>query len=81
MRTTIDSAGRIVVPKALRASVGLVPGEVTIELDGDGVRVTPVPDIDVDDLVERDGRWVIPARGGHGLTVEELREARLADQR
>lgn len=71
----------MVVPKALRASVGLVPGEVEIEVDGAGIRVTPVADIDVDDLIERDGRLVIPARNGHGMTIEELREARLADQR
>jgi AbrB family looped-hinge helix DNA binding protein len=42
MITTIDSAGRIVIPKALREQAGLVPGvELRIELDGTGVHIEP----------------------------------------
>ena len=45
MRTTIDSAGRIVVPKPLRDELGLQPGQV-LELEvSDGrlqVEVAPV---------------------------------------
>ncbi len=81
MRTTIDAAGRVVVPKSLRADVGLVPGEVEIEIDGAGIRISPVAEIDLDDLIERDGRLVIPAQGGEPMTAEQLREFRLADQR
>jgi AbrB family looped-hinge helix DNA binding protein len=42
MRTTIDSAGRIVIPKSLRELAGLLPGvELRIELDGSGIRIEP----------------------------------------
>jgi len=37
MRTTIDSAGRVVIPRDIRDAVGLRPGaEVDLELDDDG---------------------------------------------
>jgi len=81
MKTTIDAAGRVVVPKSMRLDVGLRPGEVEIEVDGAGIRITPVADVDRDDLVEVDGTWAIPARDDEAMTVEQLREFRLADQR
>lgn len=81
MRTTIDAAGRIVVPKQMRMDIGMVAGEVDVEIDGTGIRITPVADIDVDDLVEIDGHLSIPPRGGTSMTVEELREFRLSLQR
>ncbi|MDP8959432.1 MAG: AbrB/MazE/SpoVT family DNA-binding domain-containing protein, partial [Actinomycetota bacterium] len=42
MRVTIDKAGRLVIPKALRDAVGLVPGGVELTRDGAGVRIEPL---------------------------------------
>lgn len=42
MEATIDSGGRILLPKVLRDSLGLVPGsKVDISSYGSGVQVTP----------------------------------------
>lgn len=44
MRTTIDSAGRIVVPKALRDSVGLTAGQPLDIVARDGrLEIVPEP--------------------------------------
>lgn len=45
MRTTIDAAGRLVVPKALRDLVGLRPGPVEVTSDGASLRIEPVADV------------------------------------
>ena len=65
MRATIDKAGRLVIPKALRDSLGLLPGEVEVEAVGAALRVEP---ISAESLDERDGRLVIPASG---LTLDD----------
>jgi len=40
MRTTIDKAGRVVIPAALRARAGLTPGsELEVVLDDTSVRL------------------------------------------
>ena len=42
MQTTIDSVGRIVVPKALRDALGLQPGTtVDVSIYGAGLQVLP----------------------------------------
>lgn len=46
MKTTIDSAGRIVVPKSLREALGLEPGQVLEIRAGDGrleIDIAPTP--------------------------------------
>ncbi len=54
MKTTIDSLGRIVVPKALREALSLTPGStVDISLYGGGLQLTP--DGRTARLVEVDG--------------------------
>lgn len=77
MKTTIDKAGRLVIPKALRDRLGLQPGEVEITADGASLRVEPLSG---ESLVERDGRLVIPSSGS-ALTEDLVRELRDADQR
>jgi AbrB family looped-hinge helix DNA binding protein len=43
MRTTIDKAGRVVIPAAVRERAGLVPGaELEITMDDTGVRLERV---------------------------------------
>jgi AbrB family looped-hinge helix DNA binding protein len=77
MRTTIDKAGRLVIPKTLREQSGITAGEVDISLDGSGIRIESVA---ADDLIEEDGLLLLPS-GGPELDADALRELRLADQR
>jgi AbrB family looped-hinge helix DNA binding protein len=74
MRTTIDSAGRIVVPKPLRDALGLVGGERLEIRAHDGtleVDVIPVPM----HLEERDGVLsAIPSEPLPALTAQQVRE-------
>lgn len=77
MRATIDKAGRLVIPKALRESVGLGPGVVEVVADGAGIHVEPLASAR---LEERGGRLVIPA-GGVVVDDELVRALRDGDQR
>jgi len=77
MRTTIDRAGRLVIPKSLRDQVGITAGEVEITLDGAAIRIESVA---ADELVEADGLLLLPT-GGPELDEDAVRELRLADQR
>jgi AbrB family looped-hinge helix DNA binding protein len=78
MRTTIDAAGRVVIPKSIRDRIGLRAGstEVVIEIDGAGIRIEPAT---AEDFEEVDGWLVIPSSGGK-LTAEDVRALRDADQ-
>ena len=59
MRTTIDSAGRVVILKALREAVGLVGGAtVDVSLYGRGLALTP------------SGRTATVRRDGDHLVVD-----------
>jgi len=77
MRATIDKAGRLVIPKPLRDQLGLQPGEVEVTADGATLRVAPIHD---DNLVEVDGRLIVP---GPGVTIDDelVRALRDADRR
>ena len=75
MRTTIDKAGRLVIPRSIRDRIGLAGGgEVELELDGAAVRVEPLGS---SELREEGGLLVIPAAGTPltGAAVRELIDA------
>jgi AbrB family looped-hinge helix DNA binding protein len=76
MRAAIDKAGRLVIPKALRDSLGLVPGEVEVTPDGAGLHIEPLAN---DYLADEDGFLVIPAEAS--IDDELVRTLRDADQR
>ena len=67
----------MVIPKPLRDRLGLRPGQVEVTEDGTALRVEPVTGTD---LVEEDGRLVIPASGSV-ITDSDVRALRDADQR
>lgn len=73
----LDSAGRLVIPKLLRESLGLTPGQVEVTSDGAALRVEP---ISLSDLEERAGRLRIPS-AGTPLDAETVRALRDADQK
>lgn len=67
----------MVIPKALRDSLGLVPGEVEVIPDGAGLHIEPLAD---DRLADEDGLLVIPA-AGVAVSDDLVRMMRDADQR
>lgn len=79
MRTTVDGAGRIVIPRSIRDEMGLSAGdEVDVEFDGWSITIDRPPgDARV---VERDGVLVIDGTGA-SMTDEDLRGLRLGLQR
>jgi len=77
MKATIDKAGRLVIPKVLRDSLGLRSGDVDVYADGAGIRVEPIAG---EELSERDGRLVIPA-SGVTITDDDVRVLRDAGHR
>lgn len=61
MHTTIDSAGRVVIPKSIRSALGLSGGEgVEISLVGERIELMPEP------------RRVELRRGPGGLLTSDL---------
>jgi AbrB family looped-hinge helix DNA binding protein len=76
MRTTIDKAGRVVIPKRLREEIGFVAGEVELTRDGAAIRIEPIIE---KGAVERRGRLVIDSQVA--LSDEDVQSLRSADQR
>jgi AbrB family looped-hinge helix DNA binding protein len=73
MKTTIDKAGRVVIPKPLRDRYRLVPGtEVDVIDSGDRLEFVLPDDRDDAVLAEKDGRLIISAATGKPTTLEEV---------
>jgi AbrB family looped-hinge helix DNA binding protein len=79
-RLTIDSAGRVVIPKPIRDQLDLAPGD-TLELESAGGAMTLRPARATVPLAKEKGVWVF--RTGHPLTsgvadglLEQIRTGR-----
>ena len=69
METSIDSAGRIVVPKPLRDSLGLTPGTI-LDISSYGTGMTLIPRGRTARLVEKNGRLLVDS--DRTITDEDL---------
>lgn len=69
---TLDKAGRVVIPKALRDELRLAPGD-SLALETDGERVTLRPVRSVSALRKEHGIWVF--RGGRKVSAAETDRA------
>jgi AbrB family looped-hinge helix DNA binding protein len=81
MQVTVDRAGRIVIPKSLRAALGIGPN-TPVELipDGTGLRLEPVPGPERA-IEEQDGLPLLRRVEGPVLTDSEVRRLRDESQR
>jgi AbrB family looped-hinge helix DNA binding protein len=68
MRTTIDAAGRVVIPKQLREAAALEPGQELEISEHDG-RIEIEPVSSPVQLVERDGVLAAEIADAEGLTL------------
>jgi AbrB family looped-hinge helix DNA binding protein len=66
MRITLDKAGRVVIPKPLRKSLRLEPGDV-LEMESTGEQLTLRPVRGTGPLVKEQGVWVFYS--GHPLAA------------
>lgn len=77
MQTTIDRAGRLIIPKELRDRLGITAGSrVDISEDGAGLRL----DLVASDLLINVDEYLLIG-GDAPMTDEDVRELRLAHQR
>lgn len=74
MRSTIDSAGRIVVPKAMRERLGLSGGRAVDIRERDGrLEIEPVP-VPMKLVKRKHGPVAVPTRKLPPLTYEVVRD-------
>ena len=74
MRTTIDAAGRVVVPKRLRDELGFKPGQVLDLEVRDGRLEVQVAPVEMRLERRRHGLVAVPEQELPTLTAEEVRE-------
>lgn len=78
MKTTIDRAGRLVIPRGMRAQVGLVEGgEVDVVVHGSAILIEPLAGHDL----QKEGPFLVITATGQALDDDAVRELRLGDQR
>lgn len=81
MHATMDGVGRIVIPKAVRDSLGVGADTVfEVEIDGSAIRLAPQRPTERA-LGESDGWPVLRAVPGARLSDADVRALRDADQR
>ncbi len=74
MRTTIDGAGRIVVPKPLRDELGVQPGQVLELQVRDGQLQVDIVPVEMCLERRRNGPVAVPADKLPRLTAEQVRQ-------
>lgn len=75
---TIDSSGRLVIPRNIRNQLHLTTGSrLNLEIKGDGVFLAPLPSENAR-LVKRSGRLVIES--AESMDDETVRKAILSDR-
>ena len=74
MRTTIDAAGRIVVPKPLRDELGVKPGQVLDLVVRDGRLQVEIAPVEMRLERRRNGPIAVPADEIPTLTAEQVRQ-------
>lgn len=80
-KLTIDSAGRVLIPKALRAELRLDPGD-SLELETEGETMTLRPERPKALLKKERGVWVYqgePVSASIPDLIDRVREKRLTE--
>ena len=81
MKTTIDAAGRLVIPKAVRQEAGLRPGMLLdVRVRGGRIEIEPAP---LPVKLVRKGRLLVavPQKDVPALAAEAVEETRAALRR
>jgi AbrB family looped-hinge helix DNA binding protein len=81
MQTTIDSAGRLVIPSEVRRAAGIQPGmRLEVRYRDGRVEIEPAP---LPVRLERHGRWMVAVTETMvpPLSVESVEQARQTLQR